>query len=165
MNPRSCHEIRLRPGGFTLVEAVVVVVIVAILAAVAMPSMSSALANQRLRAAGTDLVSTLLLARSEAIKRGAQVQVAPLAAGDWKTGWRVVATGTGEQVEKTGALGHWVEVGLAPATISFERNGRVNAIGLTRVEFRDSAGATGVPARCVTVDPSGVPRLVASGCT
>ncbi|MEO6565550.1 MAG: GspH/FimT family pseudopilin [Casimicrobiaceae bacterium] len=156
---------RLPPGGFTLVEALVVVVIVAIMAAVAMPNLSSALATQRLRAAGTDLVSTLLLARSEAIKRGAQVQVAPVAAGDWKSGWRVVATGTGEQVEKTEALGHWVEVGLAPATITFERNGRLSVIGSTRVEFRDIAGATGVASRCVTIDPSGMPRLVASGCT
>lgn len=165
MHPRSCRKFSLPSGGFTLVEALVVVVIVAILAAVAMPSLSSALANQRLRAAGTDLVSTLLLARSEAIKRGAQVQVAPLAAGDWNSGWRVVATGTGEQVEKTEALGHWVEVDLAPATISFERNGRLSVIGSTRVEFRDSAGATGVASRCVTVDPSGMPRLVASACT
>ena len=165
MHPRSCRRSRLPPGGFTLVEALVVVAIVATLAAVAMPDLSSALANQRLRAAGTDLVSTLLLARSEAIKRGAQVQVAPLAAGDWKSGWRVVATETGEQVQRVEVLGRWVEVGLAPATISFERNGRLNVIGSTRVEFRDSAGATGVASRCVTIDPSGMPRLVASSCT
>jgi type IV fimbrial biogenesis protein FimT len=151
--------------GFTLAEMMVVLVIVAILAAVAMPNLSSALANQRLRAAATDLVSAILLARSEAITRGVQVRVAPLAVGDWKSGWRVVATATGEQVEKTEALGHWVEVSLAPETISYERNGRLSVAGSTRVEFRDSAGAAGVASRCVTIDPSGMPRLVASSCT
>ena len=163
MDTRSLLKCRSQ-SGFTLVETVVVIVIVAIVAAVAMPSLSSALANQRLRAAGTDLVSALLLARSEAIMRGAQVQVAPLAVGDWKSGWRVVATTTGEQVEKTEALGRWVAVGLAPAAISYERNGRLSVAGPLRVEFSDIEGATGVASRCVTIDPSGMPRLVASGC-
>lgn len=163
---RNRASLRLHaPTGFTLVEMAVVIVIVAIVAAIAMPSLSSALANQRLRAAGTDLFSALLLARSEAIKRGAQVQVAPLAAGDWKSGWRVVATASGEQVEKTEALGHWIEVDLAPAVIAYERNGRLSVVGTVQVEFRDSAGATGVASRCVTIDPSGMPRLVASSCT
>jgi type IV fimbrial biogenesis protein FimT len=161
---RSSLKFRSQPG-FTLAEMMVVLVIVAILAAVAMPNLSSALANQRLRAAATDLVSAILLARSEAITRGVQVRVAPLAVGDWKSGWRVVATATGEQVEKTEALGHWVEVSLAPETISYERNGRLSVAGSTRVEFRDSAGAAGVASRCVTIDPSGMPRLVASSCT
>lgn len=152
-------------SGFTLTEMLVVILVVTIVAAVAVPSLSSALANQRLRAAGTDLVSALLLARSEAIKRGVQVQVAPLSVGDWKSGWRVVATGTGEQVEKTEALGYWVEIGLAPANISYERSGRLSVAGSTRVEFRDSAHAAGVASRCVTVDPSGLPQLAASSCT
>ena len=56
----------------------VVMSLVAIVAAVAMPNLDTALTNQRLRDAATDLVSALLLARSEAIKRGVQVQVAPL---------------------------------------------------------------------------------------
>ena len=164
MDARSSLKCRSQPG-FTLVEMLVVVIILAIVAIVAMPSLSLALANQRLRAAGTDLVSALLLARSEAIIRGAQVQVTPLSVGDWKSGWRVVATATGEQVEKTEALGRWVAVGLAPASISYERNGRLSVAGSTRVEFSDSAGVTGVASRCVTIDPSGMPTLAAKSCT
>jgi len=152
-------------SGFTLTETLAVILIVTIIAAVAMPILSSALANQRLRAAGTDLVSALLLARSEAIKRGVQVQVAPLSVGNWKSGWQVIATGSGEQVEKNEALGPWVEVGLAPAAIPYERNGRLTVVGSTRVEFRDSAHSAGVATRCVTVDPSGLPQLAARSCT
>jgi type IV fimbrial biogenesis protein FimT len=152
-------------AGHTMVDVLTVLLMVTIVAAVALPSLSSALANQRLRAAGTDLVSALLLARSEAIKRGAQVQVVPLAAGDWRSGWRIVATGTGEQVEKTEALGHSVVIGVAPASISYERNGRLSIVGSARIEFRDTAGAAGVTWRCVTIDPSGLPQLAARSCT
>jgi type IV fimbrial biogenesis protein FimT len=151
-------------AGFTLVETVVVVVMVAIIAAIAAPNLASALANQGLRAAATDLVSALLLARSEAIKRGVQVQVAPLSAGDWKSGWRVVTTDTDEQIEETQALGHWVDVDYAPPVIAYERSGRLSGAGIARVEFRDSAGASSVISRCVTIDPSGIPRLAKNSC-
>ena len=63
--------------GFTAVEALTVLAVIAMLAAIALPSLANVLASQRLRAAGTDLMSSLLLARSEAIKRNAQVEVAP----------------------------------------------------------------------------------------
>ena len=155
---------RSRRAGFTLVEMMVVVVIVAIVAAVAMPSLNASLANQRLRAAGTDLVSALLLARSEAIKRGVPVQVAPLVAGEWKAGWRVAVVATDEQVEKTEALGPWVEVEYAPAAIGYERSGRLTGGIQARVEFRDVAASPGVSSRCVTIDPSGLPRLAAHPC-
>jgi type IV fimbrial biogenesis protein FimT len=151
-------------AGFTLVEMTIVVVIVAIIAAIAAPSLAAALANQKLRGAATNLVSTLVLARSEAIKRGVQVQVVPLSGNDWKTGWRVVATG-GEQVEKTEAPGYRVEIALAPAAIAYERNGRLTGAGGARVEFRDSDRAPGVTSRCVTIDPSGMPHLVVSACS
>lgn len=160
--PRTPTRSRCR--GFTLVEVMVVVVIVAIVAAVALPSMNASLANQRLRAAATDLVSALLLARSEAIKRGVPVQVAPLVAGDWTSGWRVATVATNEQVEKTDALGTWVEVAYAPAAIGYERSGRLTGGGSLRVEFHDPAATPGVSPRCVAVDPSGLPRLIVSAC-
>src|SRR6266567_9045032 len=84
--------------GFTLVELLIVTVILAIGAAIAMPSLEQALVNQRLRAAGTDLMSSLMLARSEAIKRRGGVEVAPLSGNDWRTGWRVVNVNTGQQI-------------------------------------------------------------------
>jgi type IV fimbrial biogenesis protein FimT len=145
---------------------ITVVVIVAIIVVIAAPALSQALANQRLRAAATDLMSALLVARSEAIKRGVQMRVAPLVEHDWTSGWRVVAADSGEQVEKIESLGQWVEVSYAPEVIAYERNGRIAAVGTTRVEFRDSAGSSsGVPARCVMIDPAGMPRLVQASCS
>jgi type IV fimbrial biogenesis protein FimT len=153
---------RTRTRGFTLVEMIVVVVIVAIVAAIAMPNLNRALTNQRLRNAATDLVSALLLARSEAIKRGVQVQVAPLTPGDWASGWRVVAAPDDEQVERTGSLGPLVDVEYAPDVIAYERSGRLTGPGVSRIEFRASKGTA--VARCVWIDPSGLPRLTAASC-
>jgi len=154
-----CHAPARRIRGFTVVEALTVLAVVAVLAAIALPSLASVLASQRLRAAGTDLMSSLLLARSEAIKRNAQVEVAPRNAGDWKSGWRVATVATDEQVDRKEALGVRVDVSLAPATIVYERNGRLGVAGVAQVEFRDSENQAGVLARCVTIDPSGLPRL------
>jgi type IV fimbrial biogenesis protein FimT len=150
--------------GFTVVEAMTVLAVVAILVSIALPSLANVLASQRLRAAGTDLMSSLLLARSEAIKRNAQVEVTPRAAGDWKSGWRVATVATDEQVDRKEALGVRVNVSLAPASIVYERNGRLGVAGFAQVEFRDSENQAGVRARCVTIDPSGLPRLQLGEC-
>lgn len=153
---------RLR--GMTLVELLTVLSIIAILAAVALPSLSDAMAAQRLRAAGTDLMSSLLLARSEAIKRNAQVAVAPQSAGAWSSGWRVATVAADEQVDKKDTLGARVKVVLAPASIVYARNGRLAGLADAKLEFRDADGRPGVEARCVTVDRSGLPRLSIGGC-
>jgi len=148
----------------TLVELLTVLSIVAILATIAMPSLSDAMATQRLRAAGTDLMSSLLLARSEAIKRNAQVAVAPQSAGAWTSGWRVATVAADEQVDKKDSLGNRVAVTLAPASIVYGRNGRLTGVAAVQVEFRDADGRPGVDARCVSIDPSGLPKLSSGGC-
>lgn len=152
----------VRTRGFTIVEMVVVLVLVAIVAAIAMPNLNRALANQRLRNAATDLVSALLLARSEAIKRGGQVEVAPLKPGDWASGWRVTSVPDNEQVERTESLGPLVDVEYAPEVIAYERSGRLAGAGVSRIEFRAAKGTA--VARCVWIDPSGLPRLTAASC-
>lgn len=67
----------VQPGmaGFTLVELMVTLAVVGILAAVAAPAMTSLIAGNRLAGATGELTSSLQLARSEAIRRNAQVTV------------------------------------------------------------------------------------------
>jgi type IV fimbrial biogenesis protein FimT len=79
--------------GFTMIELVVVVSIIAILGAVAAPSFITTLATQRLRNASFDLVSDLLLARGEALKLQANVDVQPSALNgtEWTGGWTVTS--------------------------------------------------------------------------
>ena len=60
-------EPRRTAAGFTLSEAMVVVALVAILAALAAPSFHTQIANQRVSAAGQDLLGLLQFARAEAV--------------------------------------------------------------------------------------------------
>ncbi len=87
-----------RPGGFTLVELMVTLTVLAILVGVALPSFRDMILNNRRTAIVNDLVSSLLLARSEAIKRGQPVSVCASSPGgssncaggtNWTQGWVV----------------------------------------------------------------------------
>ena len=75
-----------KKNGFTLVELLIGLVILSILVAVAAPSFSTAMAQQRLRQASSELRSTVAIARSEAVKRNAQVRLLPRTGG-WSNGW------------------------------------------------------------------------------
>jgi len=155
---------RRRARGLTLIELMTVLVVLAVLATIALPSLAEVLAAQRLRAAGTDLVTSLLIARSEAIKRKARVEVAPLAADDWTSGWRVASVVTEEQFDRRDPPGLRVSVTRAPDNLVYERTGRPAVAGTTQFEFQDSERQPGVKARCVTIDPSGLPKLEVGVC-
>ena len=50
----------------------------------------------------------------------------------------------------------------APDVIAYERSGRLAGAGVSRIEFRASRGTA--VARCVWIDPSGLPRITAASC-
>ena len=62
-------------SGFTLIEMIVTVSIVSILASIAAPSFSGMLERNKATAAANEMVSALLLARSEALKRRNNITV------------------------------------------------------------------------------------------
>lgn len=81
--------------GFTLIELIVAMSIAAILLAIAVPSYSGSQLNSQLRASANDLVSSINLARSEAIKRGTTVTLCASSDGEncsgaWHEGWLVL---------------------------------------------------------------------------
>ncbi|MFE1573474.1 GspH/FimT family pseudopilin [Comamonas odontotermitis] len=82
--------------GFTLVELLTVIAIVAIAAAIASPSMASFIRGNRVTAEINALSSAIRNAKTEAIKRGGNVQVCASSNGDtctgsfdWSKGWLV----------------------------------------------------------------------------
>ena len=84
--------------GFTLVELMTVVSIVSVLLGVCAPSFSEFLATQQAKGLTYDLMSDLILARNEALKRNASVSLARGGAG-WQYGWTMSAVASGEQLE------------------------------------------------------------------
>lgn len=98
--PHAIQAPRPTMQGFTAIELMVVVSIIAVLAALAGPSFTQMIESWRVRDATESLRSTLLFARSEAIKRGGQIAIHKLpnntngctsATGnrDWDCGWIV----------------------------------------------------------------------------
>lgn len=83
-------------AGFTLIELMIVTVIVAIFVTVGVPNFQNLISDNRLSAQANRLVSSLQLARSEALQLRTPVSICRstdgancAGAGAWETGWLV----------------------------------------------------------------------------
>ena len=96
---------RTRQRGFTLVEMMTTVVVGAILLAVSVPGMSTFMRSSRVNASQAELVSALMLARSETAKRGVRVAVAataPVSGAEFSGGWTVWVDSNNDGVVDSG---------------------------------------------------------------
>ncbi len=68
-------------NGFTLIELMITLLVAAVLLSVGVPNFREFIANNRMATAANDIVSILHVARSEAVKRRANVSIC--ASGNW----------------------------------------------------------------------------------
>lgn len=144
--------------GFSLVELMTVVVIMAILAAIAAPSFSDLIATQRIRTAASALYESLLLARSEAIKRNNVVTLS-INAGSLASGWNVVLS-DGTTVVKSQEAFQTVTFSPASPSLAYSALGRLTSGSLTTV----TVSSSDTPRQwTVRADPSGRVCVVEGG--
>jgi type IV fimbrial biogenesis protein FimT len=93
MNTHTAHR---RSRGFTLVELLIVLAVAAVLAGVTVPAMNALVKSVKLTSATNDLFASLLMARSEAVKRNSRVAlckssdgISCASSGGWEQGWIV----------------------------------------------------------------------------
>lgn len=94
----------------TLIELMTALSVMGILVAIAVPSFRSITANSRAQAATSDLVTSLNLARSEALRRSnnvvacASTNQSTCNSANWATGWIVFSDGNGNDLVDAGEL-------------------------------------------------------------
>ena len=87
--------------GFTLIELMITVSIAGILLTVGIPSFSQSISNSRLTTNINDLVSSLNLARSEAIRRGSSITIRKSGL-QWESGWKIFMDENGDGDQDSG---------------------------------------------------------------
>ena len=160
-----------RMTGFTLFELLIAMTIGAIIVVVGIPSFRGTLDNQRMTSANNELVMSLNLAKSEAIKRVSYVSVCATSDGEscdddatgWDDGWIVFANATVANLDSIDGEDEVIRVypalhdeltitatGTIAGFISFRPSGTIgtsaaNMTGtLTTCDERGAANARGI---------------------
>ncbi len=150
------------PRGFSLIEVMTAVVVLAILGLVAVPSYRNFVVTQRVRTASYELMTSLMLARSEAIKRNASVSVVS-AAGGWSGGWVVSAGGAVIRTQDPYANVVAISNSPALASITYSNDGRLSG-GSTDFTIVSTDASARVGPRCVHIQLGGMPTSKMGGC-
>lgn len=167
-----------RANGFTLIELLIAITIAGTLMAIGAPGIKSLLNSQKMKSATFDLVTTAMLARSEAIKwSGASSSSISIVApsNNFSNGWCIVFTsstacsttapgdGVMQIIKPTSGVTYAYQGTAAP--IIFTRTGRLSGgVAVTLLVTDDDGAAT---PRCVTFDTNGNARVrvMAAGTT
>lgn len=149
--------------GVTAIELLIAMVILAILMTLAAPSFNRYVASQRLRSASYDLVTAMLVARSEAIKRNAPIDVVKVPGGtDWNTGWQIKA-GTTVLRQQNAYSKIKISNSTGLETVSYSNDGRPST-ATTTFKIEPANTVSGITVYCVSIGLSGTATSTVGGC-
>lgn len=162
-------------SGFTLIELMVTLAIAGILITVAAPSLQKLIKTNRVQTEASGFVGDLILARTEAVKRGQNVSVCVssdgtkcLTTNTWQSGWIVFSdpaaacAGASSAIPairaRKGFAGSdtFVSSTASMACVTFNREGFTSNLGSARVTFTlHTSDNLTTATRCVAVDLGG----------
>jgi type IV fimbrial biogenesis protein FimT len=148
-----------RTRGFTVVELMITIAIAAILMGLGVPSFRAFISGQKVKTGSYELMTSLVIARSEAVKRNASVTLTPTSSTAWANGWAV--TGGGATLHSQEAIqgltittytDSTCATAATVASIVFNNTGRAAASSCYKFTADHTSNA-----RCVKVDLTGIP--------
>lgn len=135
-------------AGFTLIELMFTLVLAAIIAVLAVPSFNTTIANNRMVTKVNEMVTSLTLGRSEAIKRASTVTVCKstngtscATSGAWTQGWMVFVDANGDGVVDAGDIVLQVYQG-SPGALTVNGDGAAG----NRITFNSRGFVSTLPA-------------------
>jgi type IV fimbrial biogenesis protein FimT len=148
--------------GVTLIEMMIVLIILAVLLAIAAPTFTQAGLTTRLKSYSNSLVSSVHLARGEAIKRNANTTLCvsnsngtACATGGWEQGW-IVQADDGTILQYQQALDAAFKLTGSVDSITFASSGLASTPATFKV---CRSNPVGEQERSVVVSATGKPRV------
>jgi len=166
----------VRHSGFTLIELMVTIAVLAVLLALGLPSFQQSLRSNRVATATNEMIASLSLARSEAIRstRGGGVCASGDGEGcngDWSDGWLVWADANadgafnnGETVLRYSRGNGKLTVGSEDALVAFDARGRRRAPAEQTLTLQPAECGGQPLLRTLTINASGQVQTVRGEC-
>ncbi len=167
--------------GFTLIELMITLIVMGVVIFIAVPNFADLIRNNRLTTSSNELVIAMQIARSEAVKRSADVTVCARAsdgsqtcsnnAGTWPDGWLVWqdanddgSVDDGEVVRSWSPLSDDLTVNAGNAAITFDSQGFSTGTGTSNYTLQPDGCPSGEDRMTVSVGPTGRPDSTRSSC-
>ena len=165
-SPGSSNNTRAmkQQSGFTLIELMITIAVVAILVTVGIPSFQTLLQSSRMATQSNELIAGLNTARSEAVRRNANIQVRPLDDG-WEDGFEIVdPDDENEPLRLFKGFGNGITVDGHGGTVTFQGDGSLDPANSLGFNLEPDADCLGDMRRVITLSLSGSARTEVMAC-